>query len=214
LPLLILAAYMVACNKTPDPNPSRASILRTGKWKISAASVQLKLPGGSDTTIDYLGLIPSCRLDDYLQFDSLSQGYVFSNTEKCSVGDADSIGFVWQLSNNDNNLSIFNGFTLLDSVVESALPYHIDTLQSTPTLVLDTLATTPNVVLDSMYTVQFSASKTASINITNAAITDFSSSSFTMSFSLISQYPHMDYFISAPVYKPDTLHFKVTYANF
>ena len=139
---------------------------------------------------------------------------MFSNTTKCSIGDADSIGFIWQLSNNDNNISIFNGFTLIDSVMETVLPYHIDTLATTPNIVLDTLATTPNVVLDTLYTLSYSASKTAAINIYNAAITGFSNSAFTMSFSLISQYPHMDYFISAPVYKPDTLHFKVTYGNF
>jgi len=216
LPLLVLALFVVACNKTPNANPNRAAMLRTGKWKVSAASVMMRLPNGRDTTLNYFSMIPACHADDYLRFDSLNHGAVYNGGTSCSVADADSISFIWQLRNDDNTIDLFNGFTLIDSVAETVLPYHIDTINASSTpIVLDTISTSPTVVLDSAFTLQFGVVNSPSINIYNATITNFSQSSFIMNFDFVAHYPQMDWYIQAvPTIKLDTFHYSVTYTNF
>src|ERR1700743_427865 len=116
--LLFVSVIFTRCSKTLNPNPSTTDYLRTGRWKMSAATVMMKIPDGRDTTINYMSLMPACRLDDYITFDSLNRGFVHNGGVSCSAGDADSIGFVWSITNNNTVMSIYNGFTLIDSVAQ------------------------------------------------------------------------------------------------
>ncbi len=214
----LLALFLLAesCTKTP-PDPTHGTMLRTGKWKISAATIRMKLPNGKDTTMDYIQFIPKCHQDDYIRFDSLSYGSVHNNGTSCSVADADSISFVWRLKNNETVMDIFNGFTLIDSVAETILtPYHFDTLSQDPFLVLDTISNDPaNIVLDTVWDLNFSSATTSNINIYNATLSNFTQASFTMDFILPAHYPDSTHFHEmSPIIRPDSFHYHVTYSNF
>lgn len=227
--LLIIPALLIiaACSKKPNaPTPGRADMLRTGKWKISGGTFTKRLPSGRDTILKYLSYIPACHQDDYIVFDSGMSAAIYSGSNKCDPSDADEIPFLWQLKNNGNNIDLYNGFNCLYSCLETILPYYFDTLQNnssfTPPLELDTLIgvlDTPSmghsIVLDSMWTVDIDSMTTPQINIYNASITNFSQSSFTLNFTVISTYPdstgnHATY----PVTKPDTMKYAVIYSNF
>ena len=232
LTLLSISILFLACSKKSNPASSRANMLRTGKWKMSSGSLSVKLPGGiRDTTLNYLTYVPACHLDDYIDFGPSTFGSVFSGSLKCSPNDPDSVQFQWGLSNNDNNISLFRGFSVIWSVKSIVWPYSVDTTQFTPFLALDTLHgvndTLPGytrqvVVLDSFWTVKYYSDSVPNFDIYNAQISDFSQSSFTIIFSMYSTYmdtTHNHTGILAgttdmdPVVRPDTVKYKLTFTN-
>jgi hypothetical protein len=241
LPVLLIYA---ACGKKPGTSiQTRENMLRKGKWKMSSGTLTMKLPSGADTVLNYMNWIPSCRQDDYLVFDSGFVGAIFSGGTKCNASDPDSISFVWQLTNNQNYINLYNGFDFFYGAFESINPYRFDTLQQSPTLVLDTLhgildtalgytRTVP--VLDTIWTLRFDTLPLPATSIYNAMITSFSQSSFTITYSLTlppyTEYPdstghHTGYLLDTnsppdtlgdynPIYRADTFKYKVTYTNF
>jgi hypothetical protein len=227
LPATMAILILAACNKTPTPPaPGREDMLRTGKWKISSGTFTKRLPRGTDTVLTYLNFIPDCHKDDYIVFDSQMHAAVYSGTNKCNPSDADHIPFVWQLKNNGNNIDLYNGFNNLYSCVETIQSYYFDTTwldasvgppYKLDTLIgaLDTPAHGPNIVLDSLWAVHIDSMTTPQISIYNAAISNFSQSSFTLHFSVISTYPDSsNHHATIPVTKPDTMKYIVTYSNF
>ena len=215
LSLSALLLLVASCNKTTTTTPNVPGILKTGKWKISSATIRMKLPSGKDTTMDYIQFIPKCHQDDYIKFDSLNHGAIFNGGVSCSVADADSIGFIWTLTNDYTTMNLYNGFFFIDSVAETILPYHIDTVSQSPILVLDTLATSPSLVLDTIWNLNFASVPSAAINIYNSTISSVSSSSFTMDFAYASHYPdsnnHHQY---VPNIFADSFHYHVVYTSF
>lgn len=215
LSLSALLIFALSCNRPSSTAINVTGILKTGKWKISTATITMKLPSGKDSTLDFIQFIPKCHQDDYIKFDSLNHGAIYNNGVSCSVADPDSISFIWQLKNNNNNMDLYNGFFFIDSVAETILPYHIDTVSQSPILVLDTLADTPNVVLDTIWSLNFASVPTAVINIYNSAISNVTQSSFTMDFAFAAHYPdsthNHQYFPNIYV---DTFHYHLVYTNF
>lgn len=226
--LLAFSAIILytSCNKTPKPAaPDRESMLRTGKWKISAGTFTRRLPiGNKDTTLNYLNFIPSCHKDDYIVFDSLMHAAVYSGAIKCNASDADHIPFVWQLKNNGNNIDLYNGYNNLYTAEIGVLGVKFDTILNDGTsLILDTLVgalDTPAkgkfIVLDSIWSYKlYDTVTTPQISIYNAEITDFSQSSFKLHFNVISTYPNVrNGRWSYPLISPDTMKYIVTYTNF
>ncbi len=218
-----------ACTQTaPSITPDKESLLRTGHWIVSSGTVTLKKPNGVDTTLDYMPFIPPCHRDDYIGFDSLGNGAVFPGAIICSAAEPDSISFKWRLLNNDNNIDILNVFNFFYMVVDSVvLPYYFDTLSQSP-LVLDTLQTSPIVVLDTMWNLKFDSIPVTGntliyqgVNIYNADISKFSKSSFTLSFKWYGKYPDStggheggppNY--TPPIMRDDTLKFVLNFTNF
>ena len=194
--LLILSIFAVACKNSPNVPPDRGSMLRTGKWRISAGTVTIRLPNGVKSEQTYWNnLRRVCLRDDFLVFDSSNHGSVHNGGTSCSLGTPDSISFIWQLKNNGNNIDLLNAFTVVDSVAE--------------TVYLDGTVT-PNV-----YRVRFDTATSYRSDIVNAKISNFSQSSFLLEYSLIGQYPDTTMGNQAtPVIKPDTFVFHVTYSNF
>jgi opacity protein-like surface antigen len=244
---LLLAVSLIlifaACNKKPGtPTATRESMLRSGKWKITSGTLTVRLSNGGDTVLNYMNWIPACRQDDYLVFDSGYHGAIFSNSTKCNASDADSISFLWQFSNSFNNLSLYNGFDFFYGISDSVLAFRFDTLQQSP-LVLDTLHgvldttagyTRVVIILDTIWKRQFDSVSLPVTAVYNAAVTNFSQSSFTLSYTLvlppITSYPdttnhHTGWIIDntttppdtldyLPIYRADTFKYNVTYTNF
>jgi len=236
---LSVVLIFAACNKKPTPTLTRVDMLRTGKWKLSSGTLSMRLPNGRDTTLNYLNYLPSCYSDDYFVFNTSTAGATFTGSNKCSAADADSIEFQWALSNDYNNISFYRGFTFVWSIQESVNYIKFDTLSQSP-LVIDTihgvLDTLPGfyrtvVVLDSTWNLTFVRDSVPTFNINNAAITNFSQSSFTINFTMLSTYPDtvnhhtgVAYFydvitsgqdtVDLPVLTmPDTFKYTLTYTN-
>jgi hypothetical protein len=146
--------------------------------------------------MDYGPYRYDCVKDNYLKFDSLNRGSLLNGGVSCSVGDADSIGFIWVLKNNGNNVDILNCYTLVDSIAQ--------------TVVLD--GTTGK------YTPHYDAAPSYIANLYNAAISNFSQSSFVLEYDLLGRYPDTTAAKggseTAPMILADTFHFHITYSNF
>ncbi len=227
LTALSVILILVACNKKPTTTttPDREAMLRTGKWKISGGTFTMKLPNGADTTLNYTDYITDCHKDDYIMFDSLMHAAVYSGTTKCDLSDPDHIPFVWKLSNDGNNIDLYNGFNNLYGAYDSIYGAHFDTLiNDGTTLKLDTIhgvldTVSPYyrsvVVLDSIWNFSIDTLKTPQISIYNASITGFSQSSFVLNFSVIRTYPDTTGLRAThPRFLPDTMRYKVNYTNF
>jgi len=226
LAILSVIFFFAACTTTPNPvTPDRAAMLRTGKWKIASGTFTKRLPGGTDTNLNYLSFIPLCHQDDYIVFDSQMHAATYSGATKCDPGEADHIPFVWQLKNNGNNIDLYNGFNNLYSAVETIQPYRFDTISgdfASGTLKLDTVIgvnDTPklghNIILDSIWDIHIDTMATPQIEIYNASITDFSQSAFTLHFTVISTYPDSNgNRANYPKIRPDTMKYTVKYTNF
>jgi len=219
--ILSLSAILIlaACNKKPSVTPSRSATLRVGKWKVSGGTIVKKLPSRRDTTLQYLTYITACHLDDFIRFDSNTKGYTYSGATKCSLSDADSISFVWDMINagtdlqSDQSLNFHNVYNMFYSVNESVLPFRFDTLSQTP-LELDTLFKTPTLVLDTIWPVSFAPAVLGNTDV-YSKVTAFSSTSFTIQYSVPSIYPDtVGGHRYVPVYRTDTTVFNVTYTNF
>ena len=230
---LSIVVVIASCNKPPTTSPSRESLLRVGKWHVTAGTLTLRKPNGIDTTLNYLNWIPVCHRDDYIKFDSLNRGYVIPGSDLCNAGDEDSVGFSWKLENGETTMSLYNGFSNTFGVKESILlPYFFDTLSTGP-VVVDTFLSaiegalmsppSPGIV-DSFWKLHFDSSAIQRLDIYTATITNFSSTAFTINFAAISTYPDSTGFHTGydatnhidmdPIYRPDTFHYSVTYSAY
>ena len=216
-----------SCAKNPTINYSRESQLRVGKWHITSGTLSVRKPNGIDTVLNYMDWIPYCHRDDYIEFDSSNQGYVFQGTVLCNPSDPDSSGFKWDLKNGETIIDLYDGFTNTFGILETIKqPYFFDTLSKAP-LVLDTIvgavaaaATGGHVVLDSMWKLNFDTSAVQRLDLYNTSISYFSSSTFTINYAAISTYPDStNHHTGAPtdqtpIIRPDTFHYSVTYSTF
>ena len=68
--LLLLFIAVASCTKSSPPSQNGiAAILRTGKWKVGAGTIRLKLPNGKDTILKYTDFRIACVQDDCIKFD-------------------------------------------------------------------------------------------------------------------------------------------------
>jgi len=225
--LLLVMLSVVGCTKTPDSTSSVASTLMTGRWHITSGTLKMKLPNGNDTSLNYYSLfLPVCHQDDYIRFYSSQYGAVYTSTVKCDPSEPDSVSFGWQLTNNNAGLNIYNAQFFYYSALETIQPYQIDTLERTPTVVVDSYyyAGSPSKV-DSIYNLSFTEipalptyPSTTQVDISNAAISNLSSASFTVSFSVFNAstvYPDSVGNRQAyPVTTADTFYYSLTYTSF
>jgi len=190
---LSLVVLIAACNKQPDPaTPNRENLLRAKKWKISGGTMTVKNPNGKDTALDYMKFVDTCYWDDYIKFDSLHFGGLYTGAQKCNPSDPESRSFTWRLSGpNDDYIDLFDGFNTIFAATTSIMPYHFDTLGKNP-LKLDTiigrLDTIPGfiktfIVLDTIRELRFTSYKIPNFTIYGAEIKDFTESSFKLKFS-------------------------------
>jgi hypothetical protein len=232
---LSLVLIFTACNKTPTPQtPGKADILRTGKWKISSGTFIIRLPNGLDTTLDYMKFMSKCHQDDYIVFDSGMNAAIYNGATKCNPSEADHIPFLWKLTNNDNYMDLYNGFTLLVGARDSIYPFGFDTLvnnaSATPPLVLDTPVgghvfdtvfgyARVIVINDTTWQLHVDTANFLNTDIYNAQITNFSQTSFTLNYDILATYPdttklHMGLPHQMPIWRSDTFKYSVTYTNF
>lgn len=193
--LLALFTIFIACNKTPDPQADTITMLRTGKWKISSGTVTMRGPNGVKAAQTYYpGLRKICLRDDYIIFDSSNHATVYSGTSRCSAADPDSVGFIWQLKNNEKNFDFFNAYKIIDSVAQ--------------TVYLD------NTVTPSIYRVKYDTATSHEINIRDGKISNITENTFTLEYSLVGQYNDTtDNHYDAPILRPDTFIYRVNYTH-
>lgn len=212
------ALLLVACTKTPEePQKNRGNILRTGKWKVSGGTIKQKLPNGKYTDNKYLDFVPACHKDDYIVFDSGVKAAVFSGTEKCNPGDAASISFLWNLSNKENMISMYDGFNIIYMDSSYIAPYRFDTLPD-GTFRQATLSDGSK-VNDTIWDLKWVPLATPAINVYNGTLSNFSETSFTLNYSVISTYPdttsnHKGDPYPPPIIRPDTFKFSINFTNF
>lgn len=229
---LLITVVFFACKQTPPTHAvGREDMLRKGKWRISKGTLTAKVLGGRDTTFDLVGfIIPSCHQADYIVFDSQYNGTIFYAGNCDSVGGGRQFPFQWRLTNNGSNLDLYNVFDVF-RFTEAIGPVYFDTISTSP-LQLDTVYTHldpvtnvyTQVVLDSMWRDTIVASNIvnglyvqSAVNqdIYDAAITNFSQSSFTIQFTEL--YFYLDTsnnHANMPRQVQDTLRYNVTYTNF
>lgn len=233
---LSVVVFIAACNKTPTPTQTRLDQFRAVKWQLASGTVAVKLPNGKDTTLNYLNFVPDCARDDYFGFNSSTLGAVYYASNKCSPSEGDSTQFTWSLTNNYNTISLYRGFSFIWSLHETINPFKFDTVNQNP-LVLDTIHgindTLPGFtrvipVLDTIWTLNFYRDSSTNFNIYNAQITAFSTSSFTINFTMYSTYPDSTHYHTGaavvddgmggttiidadPIYRADTFKYKLTY---
>lgn len=190
---LSLVVLIAACNKEPDPaTPTRENLMRAKKWKISGGTMTVKNPNGKDTALEYMKFVDTCYWDDYIKFDSLHFGGLYTGAQKCNPSDPESRSFTWRLYGpNDDYIDLFDGFNTIFAVNTSILPYHFDTLEKSP-LKLDTIVgrldTIPGfiktfIVLDTIRELRFTPYKIPNFTIYGAEIRDFTENSFKLKFS-------------------------------
>ena len=228
--LLALSVIVIvaSCSKDPKNTANRENLLRAKKWKLVGGTITVKLPSRKDTVLQYLNFLPDCYKDDYLTFDSLRHGTVFTGGVSCNAADPASHGFIWELSNNETLIDLYDGFNDLFGVNDTIQPYHFDTIQQSP-LVLDTIIkttdTTPGflktfIVLDTVRELRMTASRFPQFDIYKASITDFSDGAFTLHFTAVSYSPDSTGFHGGiplnwpPIYRRDTFQYALKYSGF
>ena len=103
---------LVSCQKTTTTQ-NREDMLRTGKWKITAAQGYALTPMGRSLTGDFLTgvnttvTIPGCNQDDYFIFGPDYSGTLADGGTKCTPGDPDGIQFTWAPFGADAGISIY-----------------------------------------------------------------------------------------------------------
>ncbi|NDC42579.1 MAG: hypothetical protein EBZ77_13705, partial [Chitinophagia bacterium] len=160
--ILALSVLFASCTKEVTNTKSRADMLRTGRWRVDQSTVILTGPNGKPYTLDYGKYRKKCIVDNYLKFDSLNRGAVHNGGTSCSIADADSISFQWMLTDNDQNITIYNHYLMIDSIGQN--------------MVYNTT--------DSVWEWRFDSAITAHSNLIKCALTDFSQSSFVLNYSL------------------------------
>lgn len=108
--LLVLAAavmfLMASCTKSDTSTLENTDIIRNGKWKMTAFTVNLTDPfAHKDTVMDLFKVIDSCRMDDYLQFNEQYKGVLNTNTRKCG-SQSTELPFNWELRNDQTTLML------------------------------------------------------------------------------------------------------------
>jgi hypothetical protein len=238
LSLSVLLLLIVACSKKPTSTTTQENTLRGARWKVSGGTFTMKAPNGIDTSIPYTGIIPTCHQNDYLVFDSAYSGAIYSGSNKCIASEADSIRFNWNITNNGKNINFYNVFNFVFADSEMILPYRFDTAFYTPPYFVDKMGDTikyhfDTARYDTPYTVVLPPTDTIKyyfdtiwpcnynpyqLDYQNiyANLTALSSSSFTIQY----QWTQGMYWDTtklheyAPIRRPDTFTFKVTYSSF
>ncbi|MES2704720.1 MAG: hypothetical protein V4649_18915 [Bacteroidota bacterium] len=234
---LSVTILLFSCAKETKESTSKQSILKQGPWKLTGGTLTVNKPNGKDTALQYIKFIPDCYKDDYITFDSLIYGKRYTSSVKCNAGDPEYVQFIWQLKNNESTIDLLSGFNNLYTVNETIEPYHFDTISKDPFLVLDTVLgvndTLPGqtkifLVLDTIRDLKFTGipvgqnlagAPIGGFDIYEAAITNFSSSSFTLNFSMKQTYPDSTGFHAGipnnelPIQRPDTVHYSLIYSK-
>lgn len=225
---LSVVVILASCGKDPVVTANRENILRSKKWKLTGGTITIKLPSGKDTVLQYANFLPDCYKDDYLTFDSARKGTIFTGGVTCNAADPASHGFVWQLSNNETVIDLYDGFNNIFGINDTIQPYHFDTLSQFP-LVLDTLVKTIDtipgflktfIVLDTIRELRLTASTLGKFDIYKADIKDFTSSSFTLYFTAKSYSPDSTGYHAGlpnnmePIYREDTFKYALKYTSF
>jgi|GEM_PF-1198679 len=187
-----VALLVASCTQQPPTvTPGKEAILRSKNWRINGGTITVKKPNGKDTSLQYLSYIDSCYSDNYLKFDSMHYGGVYTGAAKCNAADPEYFNFTWRLNPNGQYIDLYDGFNMIFAVSQYIEPYHFDTLSMSP-FELDTLVgrldTIPGfikqfIVLDTIRELKFSRYKIPGYDLYGAEISDLTEVSFKLRFS-------------------------------
>jgi len=107
--LLILGVVVFllgSCKKSDSP-VSAEEDLRSGTWIHSSWKKTVKDPITlGDSTVDYV--LDDCSADNHLIFQTNFDGYIDLGTVHCSTGEPSTQPFTWQITNNEQHISLYH----------------------------------------------------------------------------------------------------------
>lgn len=104
--LLGIALSLVACKK--DEEASRADILTSGKWKLSASIAQFTFNGNLQT-VDVYANLGACQKDNTAEFKTDGTLISDEGPTKCGSQDPQQTTGTWSLEQNETRLKIAGG---------------------------------------------------------------------------------------------------------
>jgi hypothetical protein len=122
LPLLLMTAVIVSCDKDDDDPTQRESLLTAREWKITDITRKKITDPATDSSI-----LKACTTDDRLVFTFGGHGYQLrDNTTKCDTSIFAYGNGNWNFSNNETDLQLSGGaraqkwkvLTLNDSILK------------------------------------------------------------------------------------------------
>lgn len=102
-----------ACNKDKSDNtgPTKTQLLTSGAWKYESGGADINKDGSIDLTLETLGIIPPCTLDNSATFNADGTGINDEGATKCDPSLPQTTSFNWSFANNETALNISgNGF--------------------------------------------------------------------------------------------------------
>lgn len=108
--ILTIAACFVfaACSKDKPENtgPTKTELLTSGAWKYESGGADLNKDGTIDLTLETLGLVPACLLDNSATFNADGTGVNDEGATKCDPSLPQTTSFNWSFANNETALNI------------------------------------------------------------------------------------------------------------
>lgn len=117
-----------SCSKDSSENngPTKTELLTSSAWKYESGGADINKDGSIDLTLETLGTIPPCILDNSATFNADGTGINDEGATKCDPSLPQTTSFTWSFANNETALNISgNGFAGISG------QFKITTLTST-----------------------------------------------------------------------------------
>lgn len=103
--MVFIGIVIVGCKKNEDNIPvTPVDIITASTWKIDTIGFDMDKNGVIDQPLP--GGLGACELDNTITFSDDSTGVFDEGAAKCDPGDAQSIPFTWELTQNDKVIAI------------------------------------------------------------------------------------------------------------
>lgn len=104
--LSVIVVFASCTEQTVDVPESRQDMLIKAQWQLIGIEVTARDTFGIDTT--YAWALLDCKKDDKLEFKANFKGIHHTGDARCYYNETDQYAFTWELTNNGNNLGMYN----------------------------------------------------------------------------------------------------------
>ena len=97
-----------SCSKDSSENngPTKTQLLTSGAWKYESGGADLDKNGTIDISLETIGTIPPCILDNSATFNADGTGINDEGATKCDPALPQTTSFNWSFANNETALNI------------------------------------------------------------------------------------------------------------